>query len=228
MSIAVEAVPYEKSVFINCPFDRSYLPLFHALIFAVQDCGFHARCAQDEDDSGDVRIGKIKRIIRECQYGIHDISSVQLDAETNLPRFNMPLELGLFLGAQEFGDSVQLKKQSLVLDSEPSRYRIFCSDIAGQDIRAHSDQPVKAIASVRAMLATAMRGVVRVPGETVINARYQEFRSELPRICQKLHVEPAELQFVELRSLIEEWVFNHPLTENLHATPLLPTSAKQD
>jgi hypothetical protein len=32
---------------------------------------------------------------------------VQLDAANRLPRFNMPLELGLFLGAQEYGSGAQ-------------------------------------------------------------------------------------------------------------------------
>lgn len=57
----------------------------------------------ETEDSGEERIRKIKRIIRECRYGIHDISRVELDAVHQLPRFNMPLELGLFLGAQEYG-----------------------------------------------------------------------------------------------------------------------------
>ena len=30
----------ERGVFINCPFDAQYQPLFRALLFAVEDCGF--------------------------------------------------------------------------------------------------------------------------------------------------------------------------------------------
>jgi hypothetical protein len=48
-------------------------------------------------DSGDVRIEKILDIIDQCKLGIHDISRTELN-EHSLPRFNMPLELGLFLG----------------------------------------------------------------------------------------------------------------------------------
>lgn len=145
---------YDRSVFINCPFDDRYLPLFQALVFAVQDCGFLARCAREIEDSGEERIRKIKRIIRECRYGVHDISRVQLDKGTNLPRFNMPLELGLFMGAQEYGAGEQQDKRSIVLDTEKFLYQAFCSDIAGQDIRAHGNQPGRAIAAVRGMLAT--------------------------------------------------------------------------
>ena len=38
---------YEKNVFINCPFDDSYNPLFEAIVFAVHDIGFRPRCARE-------------------------------------------------------------------------------------------------------------------------------------------------------------------------------------
>ncbi len=60
---------YDDSVFINCPFDGEYLPLFHAIVFAVHDCGFIARCALEVDDSGQVRIQKIEQIIADCRLG---------------------------------------------------------------------------------------------------------------------------------------------------------------
>ncbi|HEV7590252.1 MAG TPA: hypothetical protein VGO40_19235 [Longimicrobium sp.] len=203
---------YARSVFINCPFDRRYKPLFHAIIFAVQDCGFSARSALEVEDAGEERIRKIKRIIRECRYGIHDISRVQLDTGSRLPRFNMPLELGLFLGAQEYGHDEQVEKRSLILDRDRYRYQQFCSDIAGQDIRAHDNDPALAIAAVRAMLTTAMGGTARIPGQAKIHDRYLQFRAELPALCRKLYVKPAELQFVELRSLIVTWLTEHPLS----------------
>ena len=31
----------ERDVFINCPFDGQYAPLFHALVFTVAACGCH-------------------------------------------------------------------------------------------------------------------------------------------------------------------------------------------
>ncbi|UCH97716.1 MAG: hypothetical protein JSV88_12935 [Candidatus Aminicenantes bacterium] len=104
---------YTENVFINCPFDGSYLPVFHAIIFTVSDCGYSPRCSMEIEDSSEVRIDKIAKIISECKYGIHDISRTDLDKNTNLPRFNMPLELGMFLGAKRFGDDEQRKKVCL-------------------------------------------------------------------------------------------------------------------
>ena len=113
------------------------------MVFAVHDCGFIARCALEEEDASQVRIDKIYSIIADCRYGIHDISRIELDDASGFPRFNMPLELGIFLGAKKFGVEEQKKKKCLVLDREPYRYQQFISDIAGQDIQAHNNTPEK-------------------------------------------------------------------------------------
>lgn len=134
---------YDDSVFINCPFDAEYQEIFRALVFTVHDCGFLARCALEVDDSGEVRISKINRIIRECRHGIHDISRTELDRTENLPRFNMPLELGLYLGAREFGIGRQKQKRSLILDVEKYRYQKFCSDIAARTSRRMRAAPTR-------------------------------------------------------------------------------------
>lgn len=100
----------------------------------VHDCDSQARCALEIDDSGRVKIGNIVELIRECRYGIRDISRTRLRARSaanELPCFDMPPELGLFLGATRFGGPEQQGKRSLILDREPYRYRKFVSDIAG-------------------------------------------------------------------------------------------------
>jgi hypothetical protein len=84
---------YNNSVFINCPFDDDYRPLFRALVFAIEACGFAPRCALEVDDSGETRAEKLVRLIRASRYGIHDISRTELNPE-GLPRFNMPYEFG--------------------------------------------------------------------------------------------------------------------------------------
>src|SRR5262245_60589749 len=116
----------EKDVFLNCPFDSGYRPVRNGLIFAVHDCEFLVRSALEVEDSGEVRVQKILRIIGESPFAIHDISRVESDPKTKLPRFNMPLELGLFLGAKAFGDATNQRKRCIVLDREPFRYQTFC------------------------------------------------------------------------------------------------------
>ena len=56
---------------------------------------------------------------------IHDISRTELDKKTSLPRFNMPFELGLFLGAKKFGAFDQSKKRTLILDKKKHRKTYF-------------------------------------------------------------------------------------------------------
>ena len=88
---------YNSSVFINCPFDPEYQPLFRALVFTIAACNLWPRCALEVDDSGETRAEKLIRLIRESRYGIHDISRTEVNAN-QLPRFNMPYEFGLFVG----------------------------------------------------------------------------------------------------------------------------------
>ncbi len=42
---------YMDSVFINCPFDQKYQPIFDAIVFAICDCGFSLQCAREEKDN---------------------------------------------------------------------------------------------------------------------------------------------------------------------------------
>src|SRR5712691_1199087 len=89
------------SVFINCPFDRQYQPLFDATVFCVVECGFVPRCTLEFTDAGEVRIENIYRLVDQCDHSIHDISRTEVEGQPyKLPRFNMPLELGIFLGAK--------------------------------------------------------------------------------------------------------------------------------
>src|SRR5947207_9896562 len=91
------------SVFINCPFDKQYQPIFDAIVFCIAACGFVPRCTLELTDAGEVRIENIYRLIAQCNHSIHDISRTEVeDQPYRLPRFNMPLELGIFLGAKRF------------------------------------------------------------------------------------------------------------------------------
>jgi len=198
---------YDYDVFINCPFDYEYRPMLDALIFVVHDCGFQARCALEIDDSGRVRIENIVELIRECRHGIHDISRTEIDRANNLPRFNMPLELGLFLGATRFGSPKQQRKRSLILDREPYRYQKYISDIAGQDIKSHNSDPEAAIKLVRDWLRNSptMTGLI-IPGSQRITERYGLFREELPELCRRSRLDPDDLIFNDYTACVSEWL----------------------
>jgi hypothetical protein len=192
-------------VFINCPFDPNYKRIFDAIVFAIFYLGFRARSALEVDDATENRLEKIERIIERCRYGIHDISAAGLDAATGLPRFNMPMELGLFLGCKRFGSDAQRKKACLILDSERYRYRNFISDISGQDIHSHGGRPEQAIVEVRNWLVSVSQRR-RMPGGQAIAERYKRFLLELPALCTSMRRDPANLTFIDSSEMIAAWL----------------------
>jgi hypothetical protein len=202
-------IPQVQHVFINCPFDADYTSLFEAIVFAVSDCGFRPRCALEIDDGSQIRIEKIFNIISDCRFGIHDISKTELDETTHLPRFNMPLELGMFLGAKKYGPDEQREKICLILDRESYRYQKFISDISGQDIRSHGNDPRTTISIVRNWLRSASPSI-GMPGGEAIGARYDVFRRELPSLCRNLRLQTDELTFVDYTWLVTGWLNENP------------------
>jgi hypothetical protein len=175
-----------------------------AIVFAIFDCGFVPRCALEANGGHDVRFDKIQRLIGQSKFGIHDISCTELDAITRLPRFNMPLELGVFLAARRFGDKRQKQKSCLILDRAPYRYREFISDISGHDISAHTDDPFEAIRCVRDWLRGASNR--KIPGGKAIADRYRQFRADLPATCAAINSNPGELTYIDYTNVVSQWL----------------------
>ncbi len=196
---------YSRNVFINCPFDDEYQQLFYAMIFTIYNCGYFPRCAMEIEDGGETRISKIFNIISECKFGVHDISRTELSQDNDLPRFNMPLELGMYLGAKRYGDKKQKIKTCLVLDKEQYRYHIYISDIAGQDIKSHNNDPLTLIPIVRNWLRN-QSGRTTIIGGAEICQRYEDFVGVLPQLCEELQLTIDELIFNDYRTIIEEWM----------------------
>ena len=86
---------YEKSVFINCPFDRNYQDLLLAVVFSVLAHGFLPRSARETEGDPEPRFSRILGTIAGSKYSIHDLSRSTGEGDDNLARFNMPLELGM-------------------------------------------------------------------------------------------------------------------------------------
>ena len=200
-----------RDVFFNFPFDRDYLPLFHAITFAVAALRYRCRCALEKPDSSEIRFKRICSLIAECKFAIHDISRIQLDPACSLPRFNMPLELGVFLGAKEYGPPQYKKKLCLILDAERYRYQKYCSDISGQDIREHASEPHRAIRVVRDWFASHAPKKHVLPSAPKMTRRFDEFRNHLELICDVEGVLVEDLVFSEYLTVLDEWLKLHPL-----------------
>lgn len=197
-------VKYKESVFINCPFDQNYDAIFNAILFTVHRCGFVLRCSKEYEDSSGIRIKNIINLINQSKFSIHDLSRVTLDETAELPRFNMPLELGICIGAMEFGSRKHKKKEYLVIESEQFRFKQFISDISGQDIRSHKDDPSQAIKCVRNWLAK--KAATNIPSGSNILKEYNEFQEALPELCSESKWLPDELTFEEYSSLATNWL----------------------
>ena len=138
---------FETNIFVNCPFDKDYLPLLKPLIFTVVYFGYTPRMALEKSDSGKPRLEKLLELIQESKYSIHDLSRLQAKKSKEFYRLNMPFELGLDYGSRKFQDRLK-DKEFLILETKPYDYMKAISDINGLDIKNHNDNPEKIIECV--------------------------------------------------------------------------------
>ncbi len=131
--------PYDRSVFINCPFDEDFQPLLHAIVFVVLYLGFEPRLATERDDAGESRLDKIRQLIEESRYSIHDLSRCKATEAGEIFRLNMPFELGIDYGCRKFLPGRE-DKRFLILEEERYRFQRALSDISGSDIRSHGGE----------------------------------------------------------------------------------------
>lgn len=203
---------YAESVFINCPFYKDYEPLFYAMVFAIHELGLKPMSAKHASDGGQPRINKILELIENCKFGIHDISRTELDPIRGLPRFNMPFELGLDMGCKRYGARDHNKKRLLILDADRDRYRIFFSDIAGQDIANHNGSVETVISIVRDWLRPYSDPLaVRTPSGVTIYRRYKRFQADLPEYCDKLRWDVDNLAFTDFLWAVHDWIKSNPV-----------------
>ncbi|MGH8228425.1 MAG: hypothetical protein ACREU3_11075 [Steroidobacteraceae bacterium] len=199
--------PASKAVFINCPFDDGFKPIFRAVIFVIISSGYYPRCALDATDGAEVRVSKIAQMIGECDWGIHDLSRVEVGA-TGVPRFNMPMELGLHLGARLFGVGRHRRKRALILEAQPHRYDAALSDISGQDIEVHSNDPGEAVRCVRNWLSEHRSGdEPPLSGAVAMLADYRSFQAEVGALLTAQRLDPLdELTHSDFLFAVRYWI----------------------
>jgi hypothetical protein len=203
---------FDRQVFVNCPFDEHYQPLLRALIFTILDCGLTPRIASEEVDSGRVRIDKIRGLIQVCRFSVHDISRIEPLHPGDLPRFNMPFELGLDFGCRFYAGGHLAGKQCLILERERYRYQRVLSDISGNDIRAHDGNSQTLISEVRKWLGVATEK--DLPSSSSIWQRYNLFLGYLQASMKKAGYVTEEIDSLEIAEWIRRalgWIHSHDL-----------------
>lgn len=173
---------YNDSVFINCPFDEGYTEKLHAILFTIIRCGFSPKCALEETDGSNNRLDNIIKLIKKCRYSIHDLSRIEL-TEDYFPRFNMPFELGLFMGIKSMSNVK--RKQALILEKTKYEYQKFISDLSGIDTQAHNDKIELIIKVIRNWLNSCSKRE-NIPTAQKIEKEFKQFYYyDLPVLKEK-------------------------------------------
>lgn len=196
---------YDRSVFINCPFDEQYKPLLHATLFTIHDCGFVARIALEDVGGREARLAKICRLVEQSRWSIHDLSRVQSSGKQRLPRFNMPFECGLAYGAMRFGPQGQSRRDMLVMAAVPFQDKATISDLSGIDPSYHENSIPKLVGAIRRFLAAkSPAGTVR--GAAAINTRLLRFEQRLP---QAVRAVANSVSYAEIKSFdyLNDWLY---------------------
>ena len=198
---------FNRNVFVNCPFDREYLPLLRPLLFTIVYLGLKPRIALEALDSGAPRIQKIIELITQSRYAIHDLSRLQAHQAGEYYRLNMPFELEVDVGCRLFGTGRFPKKRCLVLETERYRYRAAISDLSGSDIGVHHGDPQSIVTEVRNWLNN--QAGLRSPGPASVWGAFVDFMADnyddlKGRGFSDRDIE--ELPVNELMDCIEKWV----------------------
>ena len=193
---------FQENVFVNCPFDKDYIPLLRPLLFTIIYLELNPRIALESKDSGSPRIEKIAELIRQSKYAIHDLSRNKASKKGELYRLNMPFELGLDIGCQRFSSDIKKQKKCLVLDAENYRYQAALSDIAGCDIENHKNEPRELVVRVRNWLSS--EAGVKSDGPAKIWASFNDFTNDHSATLKRDGFLKKDIEKLPTSELIED------------------------
>jgi hypothetical protein len=72
--------------------------------------------------------------------------------------------------------------------------------------------PIKSssLTAVRNWLQANLPSSSKIPGPSGLAARYIDFRRQLPFMCNRENLRPAELTFLDYRKLVSAWIAVNP------------------
>ncbi len=185
-----------KSVFLNIPYDDGFENLFLAYVVGLTQLGLRINAALAVPNQG--RLETIIELIEKSDFSIHDLSRVELTH--GVPRFNMPVELGLALYRSH---TTRGKHRIFIFEGKQYRAQRSTSDVNGIDPQIHNG-------TVKGLMS-GLRNIFRQPGDVTtvpeMLASYRAVEQKLPELrrnagSQSLF-EPAIFQDLTLASLVE-------------------------
>jgi hypothetical protein len=131
-----------ESVFLNIPYDKQFENLYLAYIVGLTQLGLRVNATLAVPNQG--RLETIIQLIEDSNFSIHDLSRIELSK--GIPRFNMPVELGLALYRSHIAKG---RHRVFVFESKPYRAQKSTSDINGIDPQIHGGTPKGVMAGLR-------------------------------------------------------------------------------
>jgi hypothetical protein len=160
-----------ESVFLNIPYDKEFEDLYLAYIVGLTQLGLRVNATLAVPNQG--RLEAIIGLIDESNFSIHDLSRIK--SSKGIPRFNMPLELGLALHCSHVTKG---RHRVYVFESKPYRAQRSTSDINGIDPQIHNG-------TAKGVMA-GLRNIFRQPGNVTtvpeMLISYRAVRRKLPEL----------------------------------------------
>ncbi len=160
-----------ESVFLNIPYDHAFEELYLAYIVGLTQLGFRVHAALAIPNQG--RLATIIGLIEQSKFSVHDLSRVEVSR--GVPRFNMPVELGLALYRSHVTKG---KHRVFIFESKAHRAQRSTSDVNGIDPQIHRGTPKG--------LMSALRNIFRQPGDVTtvpqMLASYRAVKRRLPEL----------------------------------------------
>ena len=174
-----------QSVFLNIPYDGQFEELYLAYVVGLAQLGLKINTTFAIPNQG--RLDEIVQLIQQSDVSIHDLSRIELSS--GIPRFNMPLELGLALYHSHITKG---RHRIFVFERKVYRTQQSTSDLNGLDPQIHHGTPKGVMAGLRIIFYQA-------DGTTV-----PEMLSSYRAVKRKL---PALRRNAGSRSLFEASIF---------------------
>lgn len=176
-----------QSVFLNIPYDAQFEDLYLAYIVGLTQFGLKINVTLAVPHQG--RLERIIGLIQESDASIHDLS--RIETSSGVPRFNMPLELGLALYRSH---ATKGRHRVFVFEKTPYRAQRSTSDINGIDPQIHKGRPKGVM--------VGLRNIFHQPDKsTTVPEMLTSFRAVKQRL-------PELRRIAGGKSLFEPGVFN--------------------
>jgi len=185
-----------ESVFLNVPYDHEFESLYLAYVVGLTQLGLGINAALAVPNQG--RLGTIIRLIEKSDFSIHDLSRVEVSG--GVPRFNMPVELGLALYRSHVTHG---KHRVFIFERKQYRAQRSTSDVNGIDPQIHKG-------TIKGLMS-GLRNIFRQPHDVTtvpeMLASYYAVKHRVPELRRnagsKSLFEPAIFRDLTVAALIE-------------------------